>query len=188
MKFSELKLQGTYKIDLEPHGDERGWFARLFCANELKEIGLTKPIVNINLSYTQQKGTIRGLHFQYPPDCEIKIVKCIRGVIWDCMVDIRKDSPTFLQWDAIELSSANNKMIYIPEGFAHGFQTLTEDTELLYFVTAFYSPKNEDGLRFDDAQLHIDWQLKATVVSERDRKHPLLAEKKDWKGIILPVL
>ncbi|MDR2440416.1 MAG: dTDP-4-dehydrorhamnose 3,5-epimerase [Planctomycetaceae bacterium] len=184
MKFSELKLQGVYEIDLESHHDERGWFTRLFCVNELKAIGLTKPIVNINYSYTQQKGTIRGLHFQYPPDCEIKIVKCICGVICDCIVDIRKGSPTFLQYDMVELSSENNKMIYIPEGFAHGFQTLTDNAELLYFVTAFYSPKNEDGLRFDDAQLNINWQLKATIVSERDRNHPLLAEKKDWEGII----
>ncbi|MDR2114923.1 MAG: dTDP-4-dehydrorhamnose 3,5-epimerase family protein [Planctomycetaceae bacterium] len=185
MKFSELKLRGVYKIDLEPRGDERGWFTRLFCANELKEIGFTKPIVNINHSYTQQKGTIRGLHFQYPPDCEIKMVKCIRGMVWDCVVDIRKGSPTFLQWDATELSVENNKMIYIPEGFAHGFQTLTNDVELIYFVTSFYSPKNEDGLRFDDVELCINLPIKATVISERDKKHPLLAEKKDWQGIIL---
>jgi dTDP-4-dehydrorhamnose 3,5-epimerase len=183
MKFFELNLRGAYRIELESHGDERGRFTRLFCANELKEIGLAKPIVNINHSSTQQKGTIRGLHFQYPPDCEIKIVKCLRGAVWDCLVDVRKDSPTFLKWDAVELSSENNRMIYIPEGFAHGFQTLTDDVEIVYFVTNFYSPNNEDGLRFDDTDLHIDWQLKATVVSERDRKHPLLAEKKGWKGM-----
>ncbi|MDR3198166.1 MAG: dTDP-4-dehydrorhamnose 3,5-epimerase [Planctomycetaceae bacterium] len=185
MKFSELKLRGAYKIDLEPCGDERGSFTRLFCANELKAIGLTKPIVNINHSYTQQKGTIRGLHFQNPPDCEIKIMKCIRGTIWDCIVDIRKNSPTFLQYDAVELSSENNKMIYVPEGFAHGFQTLTDDVEIIYFITEFYVPKNENGLRFDDDKLKIDWQLKATVVSERDKKHQLLDEKEDWEGITI---
>ncbi|MDR1493781.1 MAG: dTDP-4-dehydrorhamnose 3,5-epimerase [Planctomycetaceae bacterium] len=183
MQFTPLLQSGAYRIDLEPRGDERGRFTRLFCANELKEIGLAKPIVNVNYSYTQRKGTIRGLHFQYPPDCEIKIVKCIRGTIWDCIVDVRKDSSTFLKWDAVELTDDNKRMIYIPEGFAHGFQTLTDDVEMIYFVTNFYAPKNEDGLRFDDPDLLIDWRLPSTVVSERDRKHPLLAEKTGWKGI-----
>jgi len=186
MQFTPLLLSGAYRIDLEPHGDERGQFMRLFCTEELKKIGMTKPIVNVNHSWTQKKGTIRGMHFQYPPDCEIKIVKCIRGAIWDCIVDIRQNSPTFLKWDAVELTAENHRMIYVPEGFAHGFQALSDDAEIVYFVTAFYAPKNEDGLRFDDADLHIDWQLPATVVSERDRKHKLLSEREDWKGIVLP--
>jgi dTDP-4-dehydrorhamnose 3,5-epimerase len=175
MKFSELKLAGAYRIDLEPCGDERGQFTRLFCATELKKIGLTKPIVNINHSYTQQKGTVRGLHFQHPPDCEIKIVKCIRGTVWDCIVDIRKGSPTFLKWDAAELSSENNQMIYVPEGFAHSFQTLTDDVEMIYFITNFYAPKNEDGLCYNDPVLNINFPLEVTIISDRDRRHPLIS-------------
>ncbi|MDR0390928.1 MAG: dTDP-4-dehydrorhamnose 3,5-epimerase [Planctomycetaceae bacterium] len=183
MKFISLKLRGVYRIDLEPRGDERGYFMRLFCANELKEIGHAKPIVNVNYSYTQQKGTIRGLHFQYPPDCEIKIVKCLRGAIWDCVVDVRKDSPTFLKWDTIELTANNNQMIYIPEGFAHGFQTLTDDVELLYFHTNYYAPHNENGLRFDDPTLNINWSLPAKCVSERDKQYSLIDP--EFKGISL---
>ncbi|MDR1291690.1 MAG: dTDP-4-dehydrorhamnose 3,5-epimerase family protein [Planctomycetaceae bacterium] len=183
MKFCELKLQGAYQIDLETRGDDRGQFTRLFCANELKAIGHTKPIVNINHSYTQQKGTVRGLHFQYPPDCEIKIVKCLRGAIWDCVVDIRKNSPTFLKWDAIELTANNNKMIYVPEGFAHGFQTLTDDVELIYLHTNFYAPYNEGGLRFDDPVLNIGWLLPVEFVSDRDKQHQLLTP--EFTGITL---
>ena len=176
MKFQPLSLFGAYTIELEPRGDERGRFTRLFCAKELTEIGHVKPIVNVNHSYTQQKGTIRGMHFQYPPDCEIKIVKCFRGAIWDCIVDIRKDSPTFLQWGGVELRENNNRMIYIPEGFAHGFQALTDDVEITYFVTAFYASDNEGGLRFDDPKLQIEWPASVTVVSDRDRMHQLLTD------------
>jgi dTDP-4-dehydrorhamnose 3,5-epimerase len=183
MKFTKLNLAGAYRIDLEPRGDERGRFTRLFCANELKEIGLTKPIVNINHSYTQQKGTVRGLHFQYPPDCEIKIVKCIRGAVWDCIVDIRKGSKTLLKSDAVELTADNNRMIYIPEGFAHGFQTLTDDVELLYFHTAFYAPNNEGGLRYSDGMLHLDWRSPITELSEKDMGHEPLT--KDFNGITI---
>ncbi len=175
MTFSALNLSGAFQINLEPKGDERGAFTRLFCADELKSIGLTKPIVNINHSYTRQQGTIRGMHFQYPPDCEIKIISCSKGIIWDCIVDIRKDSPTFLQWTAVELSAKNNKMIYVPEGFAHGFQSLTDDVEMLYFHTAFYNPKNEGGLCFDDPALAINWPLLPTFVSEKDRQYNLIS-------------
>ncbi|MDR0610345.1 MAG: dTDP-4-dehydrorhamnose 3,5-epimerase [Planctomycetaceae bacterium] len=185
MKFFELKLSGAYRINVEPHGDERGWLTRLFCANELREIGFTKPIVNINHSYTQQKGTIRGLHFQYPPDGEIKIVKCLCGAVWDCIVDMRKGSPTFLKWDAVELTSNNNRMIYVPEGFAHGFQTLTNDAETIYFVTNFYAPHNEAGLRYNDPVLNIDFPLEATIVSEKDRQHPLITDL--FKGITIQI-
>ena len=182
MNFVPLSLPDAYAIDLSPRGDERGSYTRLFCANELNHIGLNKPIVNINHSYSRYQGTIRGVHFQYPPDSEIKIVKCIRGAIWDCIVDIRKSSPTFLKWDAVELSADNNKMIYIPEGFAHGFQTLTDNVEIIYCVTAFYAPNNEDGLRFDDPTLKISWPLPPTVVAERSRKHKLITERTNWEG------
>ncbi|MDR1964570.1 MAG: dTDP-4-dehydrorhamnose 3,5-epimerase family protein [Planctomycetaceae bacterium] len=183
MKFTPLLQKGAYQIELEPYGDERGQFTRLFCAKEWQEIGLTKPIVNINHSYTQQKGTIRGLHFQYPPDCEIKIVKCIRGAVWDCVVDVRLDSPTFLKWDAIELTQENNKMILIPEGFAHGFQTLTDNAEMIYFHTNFYAPNNEGGLRFDDPCLQISWLLPPENVSERDRQYQWITS--EFKGVTL---
>jgi dTDP-4-dehydrorhamnose 3,5-epimerase len=183
MKFIPLKLQGAFRIDLEPQGDQRRQLTRLFCTNELKEIGHIKPIVNVNYSYTQRKGTIRGLHFQYPPDCEIKIVKCLRGTVWDCIVDIRKDSPTFLKWEATELAADNNRMVYIPEGFAHGFQTLTDDVELLYFHTNYYAPHNEGGLRFNDPVLNINWSLPIEFVSERDQQHQLI--EPEFKGVSL---
>ena len=182
MKFHPLALSGAYEIELLPRGDARGRFTRLFCAKELTEIGHTKPIVNVNHSYTQQKGTIRGMHFQYPPDCEIKIVKCIRGAIWDCIVDIRKDSPTFLKWTAVELSESNDRMIYIPEGFAHGFQSLTNGVEMIYFHTNYYVPQSEGGLRFDDPSIEIAWKSSAVEISDRDRSHSLIQET--FKGIV----
>ena len=182
MKFYPLPLPGAYEIELEPRGDERGRFTRLFCAKELAEIGHVTPIVNVNHSYTQKKGTIRGMHFQNPPDCEIKIVKCLRGAIWDCIVDIRKDSPAFLHWTGVELTENNQRMIYIPEGFAHGFQSLTDDVEIVYFVSKFYAPDNEAGLRYDDTTLNIDWPVDVTEVSARDREHSLLNDV--FEGIV----
>jgi len=184
MKFQPLPLSGAWQIDLEPRGDERGRFTRLFCARELAEIGHVKPIVNVNHSYTQKAGTIRGMHFQHAPDCEIKIVKCVRGAIWDCIVDIRKDSPTFLQWTALELTDNNHRMIYVPEGFAHGFQSLTDDVEIIYFVSNFYAPNNEAGLRFDDPALNIQWPVEVTEVSARDREHTLINDS--FQGVTLP--
>ena len=181
MLFHPLNLSGAYVIELEPRGDERGRFIRLFCANELQKIGHVKPIVNVNYSYTQKKGAVRGMHFQYPPDAEIKIVKCLRGTIWDCIVDVRKNSPTYLQWEGVELTETNNRMIYVPEGFAHGFQALTDDVEIVYFVSNFYAPNNEAGLRFDDPALNIPWQTDVTEVSARDRAHPLLDG--DFQGV-----
>ena len=182
MQFTKLSLQGAYAIELTSRGDERGRFTRLFCATELARIGHVKPIVNVNHSYTQKTGTIRGLHFQYPPDCEVKIVKCLRGAIWDCIVDIRKGSPTFLQWEGIELTESNNRMIYVPEGFAHSFQSLTDDVEIAYFVSNYYAPNNEGGLRYDDPALNITWPVTVTEVSARDKEHPLLNE--NFEGFI----
>ena len=182
MKFHPLAFSGAFVVELEPRGDERGWFARLFCAKELAEIGHAKPIVNVNHSFTQKKGTIRGMHFQYPPNCEVKIVKCLRGAIWDCIVDVRRDSPTFLQWVGVELTEDNHQMIYIPEGFAHGFQALTNDVEIIYFVSEFYASDNEGGLRFDDPELQIEWPVPPTIVSDRDRSHPLITDS--FEGII----
>jgi dTDP-4-dehydrorhamnose 3,5-epimerase len=174
MLFHSLSLSGAFVIELEPRGDERGRFTRLFCAHELKEIGHVKPIVNVNHSYTQKRGTIRGMHFQYPPDAEIKIVKCLRGTVWDCIVDLRKGSPTYLQWEGVELSEDNNRMIYIPEGFAHGFQSLTDDVEMIYFHTEYYKKSSEGGLKFDDPKLNIAWRLLPTEISQRDLSFDLL--------------
>ena len=185
MRFQPLPLPGAYQIELEPRGDERGRFTRLFCARELAEIGHVTPIVNVNHSYTQKAGTIRGMHFQYPPDAEIKIVKCLRGAIWDCIVDVRKGSPTFLQWTVLELTEINHRMIYVPEGFAHGFQSLMDDVEMIYFNTNYYIPTSEGGLRFDDPKLSISWPLSLSELSQRDQRHPLIDEQ-GFEGITLP--
>src|SRR6478752_4125211 len=132
MKFTETSLKGSYTIDLNLFKDERGWFARTYCKNEFETIGHAKEWVQLNHSFTKQKGAIRGMHYQLPPFSEIKMVRCIAGAVYDVIIDLRKDSETFLKWFGVELSAENKKMIYIPEGFAHGFQALTNDCELIY--------------------------------------------------------
>jgi dTDP-4-dehydrorhamnose 3,5-epimerase len=175
MIFVETPLKDAFIIHLNPFVDERGGFTRLFCENELKGgAGFDKKIVQINHSFTKQKGSIRGLHFQLPPHSETKIVKCIRGQVFDVMVDMRPNSSTYLRWHSVILSPEANNALLIPEGFAHGFQTLKANSELLYFHTAFYTPNTEGGLRYDDPTLNIDWPLPITKVSERDKKLPLL--------------
>jgi dTDP-4-dehydrorhamnose 3,5-epimerase len=174
MKFIAMPLSGAYVIDLEPFIDERGLFVRTFCLNEFAAIGFSKQIVQINHSITRQKGTIRGMHYQVPPACEIKIIRCIQGSVYDVMVDIRRDSPTFMQWYAVKLSKDNMCMVYIPEGFAHGFQALTDNVELIYHHTEYYSPEYELGLRFDDPTLALNWPLKAVAISPRDQSYPLI--------------
>ena len=183
MIFEETPLKGSFVVSLTPFQDDRGWFARTFCKNEFAQIGHTKEWVQLNHSVSFQKGTIRGMHYQLPPFSEIKMVRCIVGKILDVIVDIRADSPTFLQWFGVELSAKNRKMLYIPEGFAHGFQTLTDDCELIYHHTNFYTPNVEGGLRFDDKMLDIHWQLPVSEISERDKKHSYLTN--DFKGINL---
>lgn len=174
MIFAPAPLVGSYTIDLSPFSDSRGWFARTYCKNEFEEIGHSKEWVQINHSYTIQPGTLRGMHYQLPPFSEIKLVRCIAGAVFDVIVDIRKDSPTFLQWFGVELSAKNKKMIYIPAGFAHGFQTLLADTELIYHHTEFYTPGAEAGLRYNDSRLAIAWPLEVKEISERDTRHPVL--------------
>ena len=183
MKFTELPLLGSYIIEPEPYKDNRGLFARVFCKEELKAIGHTKDIVQINHSLTRQKGALRGMHFQYPPKAEIKIVKCLCGAVFDVIIDLRRDSLTFLKWYGEILSAENMKMMYIPEGFAHGFQTLKENCELLYLHTEFYSPEYEGGVRYNDPLIDISWPLEVRDVSERDKRHPLLGE--NFEGIVL---
>ena len=181
MKFIDLALNGAFIIEPEPVVDSRGSFSRVFCKNELCEVGHFDNIAQINHSINQKSGTIRGLHFQIPPSAEIKIVKCIKGAIFDVIVDIRKGSSTFLKWYGEELSSENMKMMYIPKGFAHGFQTLRHESELIYVDTAFYSPDHEGALRFNDPILKINWPLPVSNISERDCAHPLIG--KTFKGM-----
>jgi len=181
MTFTPTPLSDSFVVDLKPFADDRGWFARYYCKEEFKKIGHTKEWVQMNHSVSYKKGTIRGMHFQVSPYKEIKMVRCIAGTVFDVIVDIRKDSTTFLQWFGIELSAENKKMLYIPEGFAHGFQSLTDDCELLYHHSEMYQPKAESGIRFDDPRINIQWSLPVSVISERDANHPLLI--KDFKGV-----
>jgi dTDP-4-dehydrorhamnose 3,5-epimerase len=181
MTFTETALKGSYIISLAPFSDERGWFARTYCKNEFAAIGHDKEWVQMNHSFAAEKGTVRGMHFQHPPFSEIKMVRCIAGAVLDVIVDIRKDSPTFLQHVSVELSAANKQMIYIPAGFAHGFQTLTDNTELIYHHSEYYQPGVEGGLRCNDDALNIQWLSPVINVSERDNNHPLLDEQ--FKGI-----
>lgn len=181
MTFTPTILQGSYAIDLEPFNDERGWFARFYCKDEFKEIGHDKEWVQLNHSVTYKKGALRGMHFQIAPYRETKMVRCISGAVYDVILDLRKDSETFLKWFGIELSADNKKMLYIPEGFAHGFQCLSSDCQLIYFHTEFYHPGAEGGIRYNDPIVGIEWPLEITAVSQRDKQHPLLDE--NFKGI-----
>lgn len=174
MIFAPTPLNGSYIITLSPKGDKRGWFMRSFCKKEFEAIEHTKEWVQMNHSFTAAKGAIRGMHFQMAPYGEIKMVRCIVGAVFDVIVDLRKDSPTYLKWFGIELSAENKKCLYIPEGFAHGFQTLTDNTELLYHHSEFYEPGYESGILYNDPKINIQWPLPVTEISERDKSHPLL--------------
>ena len=176
MKFKELPLNGAYIIEPETFEDKRGMFARLYCENDFKKIGNSKKILQINHSLTKKKGSLRGMHYQKPPKAEIKMVKCLSGSIFDVIIDVRKKSDTFLKWHGEILSEVNRRMMYIPEGFAHGFQTLAPNCELLYFHTEFYSPEFEGAIRYDDPKIGIQWHMSISEISEKDMSHPLLSE------------
>lgn len=184
MRFDETPLIGSYIVYLEPFSDNRGWFTRTFCKKEFEQIGHTQEWVQHNHSFTRMKGAIRGMHFQYPPHSEIKMVRCISGTIFDVIVDIRKGSPSFLHWFGVELSAENKKMLYIPKGFAHGFQTLTDNCEILYHHTDFYEKDFEGALNFNDPTLDIKWKLDPTDVSTRDKSH-LYLNNTSFEGINL---
>lgn len=171
MTFEPTPLQGSYIVTLLPKGDNRGWFMRSFCKKEFGAIGHIKEWVQMNHSFTATKGTIRGMHFQEAPYQEIKMVRCIAGSVFDVIVDIRAQSPTYLHWFGTELSAANKQMLYIPEGFTHGFQTLTDNAELLYHHSAFYEPGHESGILYNDPKINIRWPLPVAEISERDKKH-----------------
>lgn len=180
---TETPLEGVRIIERMHLGDSRGFFSRMFCAEELTAAGWIKPIAQINHNRTASAGSVRGLHFQLPPHAEMKLVNCIRGRIWDIAVDLRAGSPTFMQWHAEELSAENRRSLLIPEGFAHGFQTLTDDCEVLYMTSHPYAPNSEGGVRPDDPLLGVTWPLPFAEVSERDRSHPLLTA--GFEGIAL---
>lgn len=171
---TDSPLSGLKLVERQRLGDARGFLSRLFCAEELAAAGWVKPIAQINHTYTATRGTVRGMHFQHPPYAEMKLVICIRGEVWDVVVDVRAGSPTFLQWHAEHLSTNNGRALLIPEGFAHGFQALTEDVELLYCHSAAYNASAEAGLNPQDARLAITWPLPITELSVRDAGHPLI--------------
>ena len=174
MVFTPTPLSGSYVIDIQAQQDERGWFGRYYCKDEFAQIGHDKEWVQLNHSVTYKKGSIRGMHFQVPPFAEIKMVKCVAGAVYDVIIDLRRNSTTFLQWFAAELSAANKKMMYIPEGFAHGFQTLTDNCELIYHHTQFYKRDAESGIPYNDPVIGINWPLPITLLSPRDANHSFL--------------
>lgn len=181
MKIKNTNIADLKVVEAEPNKDDRGVFARLFCERELADLIGPRNILQINYSCTKMVGVIRGLHFQYPPHAEMKLIRCIKGRVWDVAVDLRKGSPTFLRWYAEELTSTNAHMMIIPEGFAHGFQVLEPNSELLYLHTAFFASGFEGGIRFDDPLLGIDWPLAVSDLSQRDQNHPMM--KTDFYGI-----
>ncbi len=169
MIFTETGLSGAYIIDLEPIEDTRGFFARAWCERELSEHGLQTRTAQCDISFNKRKGTLRGMHFQRPPHEEIKLIRCIRGALYDVIVDLRPDSLTYKQWVGVELSAENRRALYVPRRFAHGFQTLEDDTETFYMVSEFYTPSAEGGVRWNDPAFGIDWPLgPPTEISDKD--------------------
>ncbi|MBS0354803.1 MAG: dTDP-4-dehydrorhamnose 3,5-epimerase family protein [Proteobacteria bacterium] len=176
LTITPLPLGGLTLIEAQRIGDKRGFLERLFCAEELLDAGWSKPIAQINHTYTARRGTVRGLHFQHPPHAEMKLVRCIRGEVWDVAVDLRHGSASFLNWHAEKLSADNGRALLLPEGFAHGFQTLSDDVEMLYCHSAAYAPAAEDGLHAEDPRLAISWPMPITELSARDQGHLPLTE------------
>jgi dTDP-4-dehydrorhamnose 3,5-epimerase len=172
MVFHETKLEGVFEIDLEPHTDARGFFARCWCQKEFEDKGLNPRLVQCNLSVSSRKGTLRGMHYQAAPYEETKLVRCTRGAIYDVVLDLRPQSATFKQWIAVVLTSDKRNMVYVPEGCAHGFLTLEDDTEVFYQMSEFYNPESARGVRWDDPAFRIAWPEKVEVISERDRTYP----------------
>lgn len=179
----DTPIHGLKVVERQLMGDSRGFLSRLFCAEEFAAAGWCKPIIQVNQTFTQRRGTIRGMHFQKQPHAEMKLVTCLQGEIWDVAVDLRVGSPTFLKWHAETLSSSNHRALLIPEGFAHGFQTLSDNCELLYLHSAAYSAEFEAGLNAEDPQLSIGWPLAIAELSARDAQHPMLDNQ--FKGVIL---
>lgn len=172
MIFAETKLPGVFVVDLEPREDSRGFFARAWCEHEFEEHGLETRLVQCNVSFNHRRGTVRGMHFQFPPHEEVKLVRCTRGAVYDALVDLRPESPAYLDWVGVELTADNRRMVYVPAGVAHGYQTLVDGTETFYQVSEFYAPEAEGGVRFDDPAFAVDWPLPAQVISDKDASWP----------------
>lgn len=183
MKTTTTPLSGLIVVETTPVRDPRGRFTRIFCDAELAAARSHLQFRQINLSATGQRGTVRGLHYQMPPAAEAKLIRCLRGSVFDVAIDLRRDSPTFLAWHAVELSSGNDRQVLIPEGFAHGFQSLTDDVELLYMHTAPWTPSHEIGVRHDDPRIGIAWPLPVSQVSDRDSSYSLLSD--DFTGVVM---
>ncbi|HUW50437.1 MAG TPA: dTDP-4-dehydrorhamnose 3,5-epimerase [Sulfuricella sp.] len=174
MIFTETRLPGVVVVELEPVADERGFFARSWCQKEFASHGLNSNLAQCNISFNPRKGTLRGMHYQAAPYYEAKLVRCTMGSIHDVVVDIRPDSSTFRQWFAIELTAQNRKMLYMAEGFAHGYQTLEENCEVFYQVSEFYRPELARGVRWDDPAFGIDWPIRNPILSDKDRECPFM--------------
>jgi dTDP-4-dehydrorhamnose 3,5-epimerase len=172
MIFTETKLQGAFIIDIDRIEDERGFFARTWCQREFEAHGLCTQLVQCNISFNKHKGTLRGMHYQAAPRAEAKLVRCTSGAIYDVIIDLRPDSPTFRQWLAVELTADNRRMLFIPQGFAHGFQTLAHDTEVFYQMSQFYAPEYARGVRWDDPAFGVSWPAEKRVISKRDQGFP----------------
>jgi dTDP-4-dehydrorhamnose 3,5-epimerase len=179
MIFTETKLKGAFIIDLERKTDDRGFFARAFCQNEFREHGLRPVIAQANIASNARKGTLRGMHFQYPPAAESKLVRCTRGAILDIIVDLRPESPTYLEHISVELNEDNMTALYVPERFAHGYQALRDNTDTSYQVGEFYTPDAEGGIRYDDPRLGLKWPLPISVISSKDQAFCALHEVED---------
>ena len=184
LKITPLRLDGTYLVETLPFQDSRGIFSRFFCNQEMEKLLPGKTIVNVNFSKNYRKGAVRGLHCQKEPFAELKMPRCIRGRILDIFVDVRRNSPTYLQWDSVELSAENMKMVVIPEGFVHGFQSLEDNTEIMYLSTQYFSSENEVALNIRDPKLNIKLPIPITDISERDENHPFIDDV-SFKGIII---
>jgi dTDP-4-dehydrorhamnose 3,5-epimerase len=169
MRFNETSLKGVFVIEIEPIEDERGFFARTWSKEAFEACGLNTSLAQISISFNKRCGTLRGLHYQEKPYEEAKLVRCTSGAIYDVAADLRPDSPTFKQWTAVNLTAANRTMLYVPEGCAHGFQTLEDDTEVLYQISEFYRPEGAKGIRWDDPAFEFDWPLSQRIMSERDK-------------------
>jgi dTDP-4-dehydrorhamnose 3,5-epimerase len=170
--FTPTPLAGAYLIDLERHEDERGFFARSFCRQEFVTHGLNPDVVQCNASFNRRRGTLRGMHYQAPPHAEAKTVRCTHGAVWDVIVDLRPASQTFMRCHGVGLTASNRTALYVPEGVAHGFQTLVDDSEVLYLMSAFYHPEAARGVPWDDPAFGIDWPIREPIMSDRDRAFP----------------
>ncbi len=172
MIFTETKLKGAFIVDVEPREDDRGFFARSWCEDEFREHGLNSRIVQCNISFNKKRGTLRGMHYQAAPYAEAKLVRCTMGAIYDVIIDLRDDSPTFKQWVSVELTAENRRALYVPENFAHGFQTLKDNSEVFYQMTEFYHPEYAHGVRWNDLTFGIKWPLfDLVIISEKDQKY-----------------